>query len=42
LEKIIQKKTQKQNIGGNTIAIHNVLKKKNNKAKFSTTSILKK
>jgi hypothetical protein len=27
---------------GNTVAIHNILKEKNYKAKFSTSSILKK
>jgi len=42
LEKIIIKKKQKKNMWGNTATIHSVLKKKNYKAKFSTTSILKK
>jgi hypothetical protein len=32
----------KKIMSGNTIAIHNVLKKKNYKTKFSTSSILKK
>ena len=33
---------KKQTLWRNTAAIHNVLKKKNYKAKFSTSSILKK
>jgi hypothetical protein len=36
------KKTKKKPKWGNTAAIHNILKKKNYKAKFSTSSILKK
>jgi hypothetical protein len=36
------KKTIKKTMWGNTAAIHSVLKKKNYKAKFSTSSILKK
>jgi hypothetical protein len=35
------KKMKKKNHGGNTVAIHNILKEKNYKAKFSTSSILK-
>jgi len=41
LEKNKQKKTKKT-MWGNTVAIHSILKKKNYKAKFSTSSILKK
>jgi len=40
LEKIIKK--QKKTMWRNTVAINNVLKKKNNKTKFSIGSILKK
>jgi hypothetical protein len=40
LEKIIKKNIK--TMWGNTVAIHNVLKKKNYKAKFLTISILKK
>jgi hypothetical protein len=36
------KKIIKKPMWGNTAAIHSVLKKKNYKAKFSTSSILKK
>jgi hypothetical protein len=36
------KKIIKKTMWGNTVAIHSVLKKKNYKAKFSTSSILKK
>jgi hypothetical protein len=36
------KKKQKKTMWGNTVTIHNILKKKNYKAKFSTSSILKK
>jgi hypothetical protein len=42
---ILEKKTKKiikKTMWGNTAAIHSVLKKKNYKAKFSTSSILKK
>jgi hypothetical protein len=38
LKKIITKKT----MWGNTVAIHSILKKKNYKAKFLTSLILKK
>jgi hypothetical protein len=41
-EKNHNKKTKKKAKWGNTAAIHNILKKKNYKAKFSTSSILKK
>jgi hypothetical protein len=43
--KIILEKKQKiikKTMWGNTLVIHSVLKKKNYKAKFSTSSILKK
>jgi hypothetical protein len=40
LEKIIKKNIK--TMWGNTVAIHNVLKKKNYKAKFLTMLILKK
>ena len=40
LEKIIKK--TKKTMWRNTVVIHNVLKKKNYKAKFSVSSILKK
>jgi hypothetical protein len=36
------KKNKKKTMCGNTVTIHNILKKKNYKAKFSTSSILKK
>ena len=36
------KKKTKKTMWGNTVAIHSILKKKNYKAKFSTSSILKK
>jgi hypothetical protein len=38
----LKKKLLKKNHVGNTVAIHSVLKKKNYKAKFSTSLILKK
>jgi hypothetical protein len=41
LEKII-KKNKRKTMWRNTVVIHNVLKKKNYKAKFSVSSILKK
>jgi hypothetical protein len=41
LEKIITK-NKKKTMWRNTVVIHNVLKKKNYKAKFSVSSILKK
>ena len=37
-----QKKIKKKTMWGNTVAIHSILKKKNYKTKFSTSSILKK
>jgi hypothetical protein len=37
-----EKKQTKKTMWGNTVAIHSILKKKNYKAKFSTSSILKK
>jgi hypothetical protein len=39
---ILEKKNKKKTMWGNTVTIHNILKKKNYKAKFSTSSILKK
>jgi hypothetical protein len=36
------KKNKKKTMWGNTVAIHNILKEKNYKTKFSTSSILKK
>jgi hypothetical protein len=42
LEKIIKKNKKKKTMWRNTVVIHNVLKKKNYKAKFSVSSILKK
>jgi hypothetical protein len=42
IKTIIGKKIKKKTMWRNTIAIHSVLKKKNYKAKFSTSSILKK
>jgi len=41
-EKKKHKKRKKKTMWGNTVAINSVLKKKNYKAKFSTSSILKK
>jgi len=37
-----KKKQKKKTMWRNTVVIHNVLKKKNYKAKFSVSSILKK
>jgi len=42
LKKNHNKKTKKKPKWGNTAAIHNIFKKKNYKAKFSNSSILKK
>jgi len=41
-KKLKYHKKRKKTMWANIIAIHNVLKKKNYKAKFSTSSILKK
>ena len=39
---ILEKKKKKKNVWGNIVAIYNVFFLKNYKAKFSTSSILKK
>jgi hypothetical protein len=42
LEKKLKTNHKKKTMWGNTVAIHSILKKKNYKTKFSTSSILKK
>ena len=41
MKKTILEKNEKKNMWGKTVAIYSVLKKKNYKAKFSISSILK-